>query len=381
MPDGSSLNKTAKIASIILLLANYALTVNAAPLGAAEMTASRFYWILLLILLAVLSLIYYFSSVKSPVQVLGLAYDKANHKLELTVKNGGDERYCIKSALRLLQPAEELAAAAVADGRIPMASARVAGGRKMFQLLCEDDSPVTLEPNETRTLSYEVLLPAEHLKLDASKNVEVHISYNGEDEAPLSLSGSGPEASDGFCIKLSSGEVIAEAFLLEDLASALKSSPEDAVVNHLREGNEFAAWVRTVVGDGELADKLENVQYSTPTEAKAAVLKVLDEKTESLRHPYLRKVSLDKSFILKTDHGSILSEVLRLEELAEKIASSPPEAVAFHTRDGNDFSAWIRDAVGDAELSLRVSGLSGASAEETRNRVVSAIRERVDSLQ
>jgi hypothetical protein len=381
MPEESSLSTSARVAAILFLVANFAAAASDAPLGSADMASSRFYWMLLLVVLAIISLIYYFSKAKSPVQVLGLAYDKANHKLELTVKNTGDEKYYIKSALRLLQPAEDVVKSATNEGNIPMAAARASvGNRRLFQLLCEDDAPVTLEPAETRTISYDVLLPQEHIKLDASKNVEVHIAYNEETDAPapiVSLAG----ASDGFCIKLNSGEVIAEVFLLEDLLEALAKSPQEAIANHIKDGNEFAAWVRTVVGDSELAEALESVKYETSAEAKAKIIGILEGKVESLKHPYLRKVSAESKFYLKSGHDSVISEVIMLEELAEKLASSPAEAVSFHTRDdGNDFAAWVRHAVGDAELADKLTGIRGSAPEETKNKMVSAIRERVDSL-
>jgi len=382
MTEKSSVCTAVKIASILVLIANHAVTVNATPLGDSALSTSRFYWLLLLAVLLVLSAIYYFMTTKSPVQVVGLAYDKTNHKLELTVKNSGDEPYYIKSALRLLQPAEEVVKSATQDGSIPMAAAKASvGNRRLFQLLCEDDSPIALEPNETRTIAYDLILPPQYLKLDESKNVEVHISYSEENPQPEVVSAAQEaDASDGFCIKMESGEVVAEAFLLDDLLEAVRKSPDEAIGFHLKEGNDFANWVRNVIGDAQLAQDLEAVAYSTPQEARDRIAGLLDAKVESLKHPFLRKVDLDKRFILKADHDKILSEVLMLEELAETIVVSPAEAIAFHTREGNDFAAWVKGAVGDAELAQNLSAIDYSKPAEAKNRVVSTILERVDSL-
>ena len=381
MAEDSRINASVKVASILVLLMNYAMTVNAAPLGTAEMAVSRFYWVLLLALLAILMLIYRFTKVKSPVEVVGLAYDKSSNKLELTVKNTGDESYSIKSALRLLQPTEEVVKDASADGRIPMASAKAsAGSRQLFQLLAEDDSPITLAPNETRTIAYDLLLPQEHVKLDASKNVEVHISYSEEGEGSVVGTVSDDAAADGFCMKLESGEVVAEVFLLEDLLAALKNSPDETIGFHMRQGNDLALWVRNVVGDGVLADNLTKIQYANAGEARQKLIRLVDEKVESLKHPFLRKVSQECRFILKSDHDKVLSEIALLEDLAEALAKSPTEVVAFHTRQGNDFAAWIGTVVGDTELAARLSTIESATLEETKSKTVSAIRERVDSI-
>jgi hypothetical protein len=381
MPDNTALSTSAKIASIILLLVNYGLTVNAAPLGGAEMTVSRFYWILLAVVLAVLALIYIFSQNKSPITVQGLVYDKTTHKLELTVKNNGDERYCIRSALRLIQPAQELIDSVAADGKIPMASASAqVGGRRMFQLLAEDDAPVVLDSKESKTLSYDVLMPADCIKLDDSRNVEVHIAY-GEDEGDsVSRSVSEREKADSFCLKLDSGEVVAEAFLIEDLLEAIKKSPEDGINFHEHKGSDLAVWVRNVVGDLDLASQIEAVAYTNPQETKQHIIKLLDSKVESLKHPYLRKVNSQNKFVLKAGHDRVLGEIALLEDLAETLVNAPTDVVAFHLRSGNDFAEWIQHSVGDAELAHNVRGIKAADSEQSRNQIVSAIRARVDSL-
>jgi hypothetical protein len=380
MTEHAGCNTTVKVASILLLLANYMLTVNAAPLGMSEMMVSRFYWIFLIVILAVLSLIWYLSKSESPIEVIGLTYDKETHQLELTVKNSGSERYCIKSALRLMQPAADMINQATEDGNIPMAAAKASiADRSLFQLLGEDDSPVLLEPKETRTLAYNVLMPQEYLNLDSSKNVEVHISY-GEDRGGAVPAEPAAQDDNALQIKMDSGEVIAEVFLLEDLLDALRNSPDESISYHMSEGNDFAEWVSKVVGDSELAVQLAAVEYSTPDVTKNNLITLLDSKLESLKHPYLRKVNPEESFILKSDHDQVLSEVCLLEELAESLANATADAVSFHMSRGNDFAGWVQAAVGDTELAGNIAAIEYTTAEETKARIVSAIRERVDYL-
>ncbi len=373
MSEHSGPSKTVKVASILLLLANYALTASAAPLGAAEMTVSRFYWLFLIVVLAVLSLIYMFSKQESPIEVMGLTYDKTTHQMELTVRNTGSERYCIRSALRLMAPAQEVIDQVADDGNIPMAAARASvGDRSLFQLLCEDDSPVVLEPNETRTLAYDVLMPAEMINLDSSKDVEVHINF-GEHRTP-----SMQPQPDGLCIHMGSGDVIAEAYLLEDLLGAVRNSSDDVIAHHMADGNDFADWVRNVLGDGGLADQLDTVEPGP--EAGERLASILDSKVESLKHPYLRRVHPEKKFLLKAGHDDVVSEITVLDDLAEKLAKASAESVAFHLRDGNDFAAWTHSVVGDEELAEQLNGIEYGSPEDARDRMVSAIRARVDSL-
>jgi hypothetical protein len=256
------------------------------------------------------------------------------------------------------------------------------GNRKLFQLLAEDDTPMMLEPNETRTISYDILLPQEHVHLDSTKNVEVHIAYTDETEAPSIAAAQGQQAPDSgsFCIKLESGEVVAEAFLLEDLLAAVKSSHDEAIGFHLKDGNDFAVWVKNVVGDSDLADRLASVQSQDPAAAKKELLALLDSKVESLKHPFLRKVSPQTGFVLKSDHDKVLSEIHMLEQLADALSASASDTVSFHTRQGNDFAAWIQHSVGDAELAAKISGIDYSNPDSAKNQLVSAILERVDSL-
>jgi hypothetical protein len=94
----------------------------------------------------------------------------------------------------------------------------------------------------------------------------------------------------------------------------------------------------------------------------------------------LRKVSQDKSFHLKTDHDKVVSEVLLLEDLARALESSTAETVSFHMQRGNDFATWVKDAVGDTELSTRISKIDYSKPDFAKNQLVSAINERVDFL-
>ncbi|MFH1056162.1 MAG: DUF5752 family protein [Candidatus Altiarchaeota archaeon] len=377
----TGLTTNAKVISILLLVSNYILTVNAAPLGTADMVSSRFYWILLFAILVILAAMYFISTNRSPIQVMGLAYDKTSHKLELTVKNNGDERYCIKSALRLVQPAMEVINEATSEGRIPLSAAKASvGDRRLFQLLCEDDSPVVLEPMETKTLAYDILMPQGSIKLDETKNVEVHIAYGEDEGASITQAVSDRESADGFCIRLNSGEMVAEVFLLEDLLQAIRNSPDDAIKFHTQNSNDMGEWVRNVVGDAEFGEKLRQVTYTTPEETRRRIVDLLDSKVESLKHPYLRRVNSEHKFYLKADHNQVMSEVVLLEDLADALACSSTDVVSFHTQRGNDFADWIHSAVGDAQLADTLRGLKYATVEDARDKMVSAIRERVDSL-
>ena len=107
---------------------------------------------------------------------------------------------------------------------------------------------------------------------------------------------------------------------------------------------------------------------------------VLDSKVESLKHPYLRKVNHSQRFYLKADHDNILSEIVLLEDLAETLSNSSEEAISFHTQTGNDFAVWVHEVVGDEGLADSIRNIEYADPTDARDKMVSAIRERVDFL-
>ena len=401
MSESPTNHKTTKVVTLLFLLANYLLTANAAaqPLGAVELTVSKFYWILLIVVLAVLSMIYFLSKKDSPIEVVGLTYDKENNNLELTVRNSGSQSYNIKSALRLMQPAQDVIDQAVEQGNIPMAAAQASvGQRSLFQLLCEDDTPVMLDPNETKTLTYDLLVPSEYLNLDGSKNVEVHISYGEGAQKPQNdlkpekeltpafeaakdvIEENLEQGPESYNVSVDADQLISESYLIEDLLSAVKNSPDEAISYHMSSGNDFASWVRNVVGDAELADELDEITFTDEAQTRQKLEQTLQAKLDGLRHPYLRNVGEQNKFQLKADHDNIIGEVLLLEELSEALANAPEQVIPFHMKQGNDFAHWVDNAVGDAQLAQRIRAISYTTPAETKDKIVSALRERVDGL-
>jgi len=200
MSCDNKISKTTKVIGLLLLIANHAAAAQATPLADAGVVTSRFYWALLLVVLALLAVIYYMHKSKSPIKVKGLVFDRDNHRLELTVENTASEPFSVKGALRLMQPAEDAAQSVAAEGVVPMAAANASiNERQLYQLLCEDDMPQFIAPNETRTFVYDIIAPAESISLDNTQDVEVHIAYNEESATPKLISDAAPVAP-GTCI-------------------------------------------------------------------------------------------------------------------------------------------------------------------------------------
>ncbi|MBD3260594.1 MAG: hypothetical protein GF334_02780 [Candidatus Altiarchaeales archaeon] len=283
--ETGKLTKYGKIALLSALAINATSTVNAAPLGSSEMTLSSYYWIIVSALIALLAVFYVWNrnTEADPIEVQGLTYDKTNHQLELTVKNTSNQEYSIKSALRLINPQLMPQSEAAEEGALPMAKAQAAPGRTLYQLLAEDELPVKIGSNETKTLSYNVMLPKQYIELSSAHNVEVHINYGDEDEAgkPINLKGEEdletPMKITPFKLR-DNEKVLSEVSLVEDLAKAVSEAPVSAVAFHLRDGNDFADWVEHAAEDGNLAEKLRNAARATDDilEAKDLLSKTID---------------------------------------------------------------------------------------------------------
>ncbi len=88
---------------------------------------------------------------------------------------------------------------------------------------------------------------------------------------------------NGFKLKVNDSEVLAECFLLEELKDALIDAPEDALLHHLDNRNDFATWVKEIIGDKELGADLERMRPSSEADVKAEIVRVLDLRIKTLK--------------------------------------------------------------------------------------------------
>lgn len=65
-----------------------------------------------------------------------------------------------------------------------------------------------------------------------------------------------------FTLKNGSGEVVDEIMDLEGLRNALSSAPGDAILFHMDNRNDFAAWVGDVISCGSLSRALQDIPVS-----------------------------------------------------------------------------------------------------------------------
>ena len=80
---------------------------------------------------------------------------------------------------------------------------------------------------------------------------------------------------ESFKLRKSPKEPIAEIFSLEDLLMGIERAPQEAIIFHLRNGNDFAQWVNKIIGYQELSKKLKQVKLTHPEEARQKLVSLL----------------------------------------------------------------------------------------------------------
>jgi len=96
----------------------------------------------------------------------------------------------------------------------------------------------------------------------------------------------------------------------------------------------------------------------------------------------LRTVPPDQSFLFFEDIGKYTGILAsNLADFCEDIKVIDIKSVAFHFRRG-DYERWVRETLHDAELARKLKKIKKSnSGEELRNKILRAVRKRLDELQ
>ena len=96
----------------------------------------------------------------------------------------------------------------------------------------------------------------------------------------------------------------------------------------------------------------------------------------------MRTVPPDQSFLFFEDIGKYTGRLAtNLADFCENIKAVDIKSVAFHFRRG-DYERWIRETLHDAELARKLKRIKKSnSGEELRNKILQAVRKRLDELQ
>lgn len=143
---------------------------------------------------------------------------------------------------------------------------------------------------------------------------------------------------------------------LWELKQALLSLPEDLILHHLDNRNDFADWVENVVGDFDLAEEMRKYQHRW-----GLIVAMERQLMRSVSLPdYVAKRWLSKAYAPFTFVSG--ENVSSLEELASVLLKVSDDVVSFHSeRNPNDISVWVADVIGDYELADMLEDASSRS--------------------
>lgn len=175
------------------------------------------------------------------------------------------------------------------------------------------------------------------------------------------------------------GRVLRNLF---DLYAYLKAC-EDEHFRHHVDGNknDFAGWVRHVIGDEELAGQMDNcvarlaMQGRVLRRVNHLVSYALEKPSESEKARMILEEAVVQEELFVTADGRVLRS---LWELHDFIKQARPEVFSAHVNENkNDISDWVSDVLEDDELAARVRGVRdkdwmavvvGARAEDLRRK-------------
>jgi len=113
---------------------------------------------------------------------------------------------------------------------------------------------------------------------------------------------------------------------------------------------------------------------------------VFDNPSRDRIQKILGNVVYDKAFFFYADIGKPTGDfAVSLSDLCTKINTIAPKCLAFHLKRG-DFENWIRETIGDSELSQRINKLKASKTvwkKETtlKNKLHTTVKHRIAELQ
>ena len=84
-------------------------------------------------------------------------------------------------------------------------------------------------------------------------------------------------------LKSNHNQLLAEITLLEDLANELKNAPDEAINFHLSDGNDFAQWIGSVLGDKKLAKQVTEIEVEEGQAPKDQLVSLIELRIQQLK--------------------------------------------------------------------------------------------------
>jgi hypothetical protein len=334
----------------------------------------------------------------NPVAIRKVAFDRESGRFKAFFENKTSSPLKLTYAIRSITPAPMPNAEGAGGLKAGFMQGSSIGAQSNYLLLSENTKENLIEPGresiiESNDAATGMWTPG------LQSNVNVTVSYAGSGakrqneitmQLPLELSNTHPYlrevgAARSFMMTGDDGCVIGSANSLAELAAQI-SQNRPSFLSHM-EKNDIQRWVRDVIGDAILHDRLcmlgDVGRDELPVMASELIkMRIAELNYRDFRgiHPLLSEVEDWHAFNLKTAEDNVVCACRSLTHLFNALFKSGPEAVAFHTSRGNDFAAWIEDVVGDRLLAERIKNVDTTNTEQARAKISLLIYRRIQEL-
>lgn len=195
------------------------------------------------------------------------------------------------------------------------------------------------------------------------------------------------------------------ASTLPQFLEILKTAPDSCVYQHTHRflqqheylspepPNDFAFWASEALGDDELGEKLasiDTVRFSNLAALRDRIVGAVGEHLARTPAAATRRAGPGEDFYFMKTVSFVIPTPYRaydLGEFAEVIRKITIHAIYFHifearlrlAKKSNDFSNWIENSLGDAELAKQIAALDPYTytLEELRKRLITLATKRI----
>lgn len=195
---------------------------------------------------------------------------------------------------------------------------------------------------------------------------------------------------------------------IHELLAHLKEVPEAVIYHHTHHfleqhlylspepPNDFAYWIREILGELELGERLaaiDTCEFDTIEALRKAIIQCIEESLSLERIPLIQAPRghefhflKAKTFILPTPY-----EALNLKEFLDILKVLSIDSLYFHIfesrlrlgRGMNDFSLWLRDSLEEEALAKEIDRIDPYTyaIETLRQTVCTLVEERIKELE
>lgn len=323
-------------------------------------------------------------------------FNKDTQTFQVIVENNTPRPLWLKYSIRSVAVAPLKTAENTNEGGMEFMRGSSFSSANSYLLLSENPIENSLEAGKTAILESKKTVEG---LWDPSLQSTVCLtaSYGGEKikpkaltvKVPLEVSGTHPylrKVGVGREFVLTrDNSVVGRARSLIELAAQASENPS-SFLYHWERG-DLQKWIRDVVGDTALYNRLSLMAKVSDEEIPAKFLDAINKRIGELNsskfsglHPLLSDVEPWHAFQFKMDEGNVIGVSRSLLSLLDRLKTSSIESVKFHLARGNDFASWAANVLGDIELSEKLSKVDSSDPEYARLRISQLISQRMQEL-